>query len=43
MAYGPTEEEAVARAEALAFRVLADRLAAEKKPAKESTFSFTRS
>jgi predicted RNase H-like HicB family nuclease len=26
LVYGPTEEEAVARAKALAFRVLADRL-----------------
>ncbi len=41
MAYGATKPEAVARAEALALRVLADRIEQEKKPADEPTVSFT--
>jgi predicted RNase H-like HicB family nuclease len=32
MAYGATENEAVASAQALAFRVLADRIEAQKEP-----------
>lgn len=41
MAYGATKREAVAKAEALALRVLADRIEQEKKPAEESAVSFT--
>ncbi|MGH9358901.1 MAG: type II toxin-antitoxin system HicB family antitoxin [Terriglobia bacterium] len=41
MAYGATKPEAVAKAEALALRVLADRIEREKKPAEEPTVSFT--
>ena len=37
MAYGSTRPEAVARVEALALRVLADRIESEKQPAKEVT------
>lgn len=37
MAYGTTKQEAIAKAEALAFRVLADRIESEKQPAKEAT------
>lgn len=43
MAYGATKIEAIAKAEALAFRVLADRLEHEKKPAKEPAVSFAQS
>ena len=42
-AYGATKIEAIAKAEALAFRVLADRLEHEKKPAKEPAVSFAHS
>lgn len=41
MAYGASKREAVAMAEALALRVLADRIEEEKKPAEERTVSFT--
>lgn len=41
MAYGRTKGEAIAKAEALALRVLADRLEHEKKPVRESAVSFT--
>jgi predicted RNase H-like HicB family nuclease len=41
MAYGETKPEAVAKAEALALRVLADRIEQEKRPADEPTVSFT--
>jgi predicted RNase H-like HicB family nuclease len=41
MAYGTSKQEAVAKAEALALRVLADRIEQEKKPAEEPTVSFT--
>jgi predicted RNase H-like HicB family nuclease len=41
MAYGATKTEAIAKA--LAFRVLADRLEHEKKPAKEPAVSFAHS
>ncbi|MGC2527785.1 MAG: hypothetical protein WA639_08560 [Candidatus Acidiferrum sp.] len=36
MAYGSTENEAVASAQALALRVLADRIEAQKEPTKQS-------
>jgi predicted RNase H-like HicB family nuclease len=40
LAYGPTREEAVARAEALALRILADRLEnGESLPNLENVFS----
>ncbi|MGH9439796.1 MAG: type II toxin-antitoxin system HicB family antitoxin [Terriglobia bacterium] len=41
MAYGTTKPEAVAKAQALALRVLADRIEQEKKPAEEPAVSFT--
>ncbi|MGH7868494.1 MAG: type II toxin-antitoxin system HicB family antitoxin [Candidatus Dormibacteraceae bacterium] len=41
MAYGLTEQEAIAKAEAIALRVLADRIEANKKPAAKITVSFT--
>jgi predicted RNase H-like HicB family nuclease len=42
MAYGATREEAIARAEALAFRVLADRLEhGEEIPEIEGVFTIT--
>jgi predicted RNase H-like HicB family nuclease len=37
LCYGSTEQEAVANTEALALRVLADRIESEKEPAKEAT------
>jgi predicted RNase H-like HicB family nuclease len=37
MSYGRTEQEAIANTEALALRVLADRIESEKQPAKEAT------
>jgi predicted RNase H-like HicB family nuclease len=40
MAYGKTRDEAIAKAEALALRVLADRLERKKKPAKPATVTF---
>ena len=40
MAYGPTRDQAVARAEALALRILADRLEnGESLPTLENVFS----
>lgn len=41
MAYGATKREAVAKAEALALRVLADRIEQDKKPVEEPNVSFT--
>jgi predicted RNase H-like HicB family nuclease len=41
MAYGTTKEEAIAEAEALALRVLADRIERDKRPAEEPSVSFT--
>jgi predicted RNase H-like HicB family nuclease len=40
MAYGTTENEAVASAQALALRVLADRIEAQKEPAETVTVSI---
>ena len=40
MAYGTTENEAVASAQALALRVLADRIEAQKKPTETVTVSI---
>jgi predicted RNase H-like HicB family nuclease len=42
MAYGVTRREAIAKAEALALRVLADQIEHDKMPAEEPIFSFTR-
>ena len=39
MAYGSTEKEAIAAAEALALRVLADRIEEQKEPAGTITVS----
>jgi predicted RNase H-like HicB family nuclease len=41
LAYGSTEKEAVASAQALAFRVLADRIEAQKEPAETVTVSVS--
>lgn len=41
LAYGSTEKEAVASAQALAFRVLADRIEAQKEPAETVTVSIS--
>jgi predicted RNase H-like HicB family nuclease len=41
MAYGVTRREAIAKAEALALRVLADQIEHDKMPAEEPSFSFT--
>jgi predicted RNase H-like HicB family nuclease len=40
MAYGKTRNEAIAKVEALTFRVLADRLEKRKLPAKPATVTF---
>ena len=40
MAYGATEREAVASAQALAFRILADRIEVQKEPADTVTVSI---
>jgi len=40
MAYGSTENEAVASAQALALRVLADRIEEQKEPAETLTVSI---
>ena len=40
MAYGVTEKEAVASAQALALRVLADRIEQQKEPAETVTVSI---
>jgi predicted RNase H-like HicB family nuclease len=40
MAYGTTEKEAVASAQALALRVLADRIEEQKEPAETVTVSI---
>jgi predicted RNase H-like HicB family nuclease len=40
LAYGATEKEAVAAAQALALRVLADRIEAQKEPAETVTVSI---
>lgn len=40
MAYGSTEKEAVASAQALALRVLADRIEAQKEPTGTVTVSI---
>jgi len=40
MAYGSTEKEAVASAQALALRVLADRIEEQKEPAETLTVSI---
>lgn len=40
LAYGSTEKEAVASAQALALRVLADRIEEQKEPAKTVTVSI---
>ena len=40
MAYGSTEREAVASAQALALRVLADRIEEQKEPAETVTVSI---
>jgi predicted RNase H-like HicB family nuclease len=40
MAYGKTRNEAIAKVQALAFRVLADRLEKTKMPAKPATVTF---
>ncbi|HXY23474.1 MAG TPA: hypothetical protein VEI73_02415 [Candidatus Acidoferrum sp.] len=40
MAYGSTEKEAVASAQALALRVLADRIEQQKEPADTVTVSI---
>ena len=40
LAYGATEKEAVASAQALALRVLADRIEEEKEPAETVTVSI---
>jgi predicted RNase H-like HicB family nuclease len=40
MAYGATEREAVALAQALALRVLADRIEKQKEPAETVTVSI---
>jgi predicted RNase H-like HicB family nuclease len=40
MAYGATENEAVASAQALALRVLADRIEARKEPTETVTVSI---
>ena len=41
LAYGTTEKEAVASAQALAFRVLADRIEEQKEPADTVTVSIS--
>jgi predicted RNase H-like HicB family nuclease len=41
MAYGTTKDEAIAKAEALALRVLADQIERDKTPAEEPSVSFT--
>lgn len=41
MAYGNTEKEAVSAAQALALRVLADRIEEQKEPAENLTVSVT--
>jgi predicted RNase H-like HicB family nuclease len=41
MAYGTSRKEAIARAEALALRVLADQIEHDKMSAEEPSFSFT--
>jgi len=40
LAYGKNRNEALAKVQALAFRVLADRLEKRKKPAKPATVTF---
>jgi len=40
LAYGPTEKEAIAAAQALAFRLLADRIEQDKHPAETVTISI---
>ena len=40
MAYGSTEKEAVASAQAIALRVLADRIEEQKEPAETVTVSI---
>lgn len=40
MAYGSTEKEAIASAQALALRVLADRIEEKKEPAETVTVSI---
>jgi predicted RNase H-like HicB family nuclease len=40
MAYGTTEKEAVASAQALALRVIADRIEAQKEPTETVTVSI---
>lgn len=40
MAYGSTEKEAIAAAQALALRVLADRIEQEKEPTETVTVSI---
>lgn len=40
LAYGATEREAVASAQALAFRILADRIEVQKEPADTVTVSI---
>jgi predicted RNase H-like HicB family nuclease len=40
IAYGKTRNEAIAKVQALAFRVLADRLERRKMPAKPATVTF---
>jgi len=40
LAYGSTEQEAAASAQALAFRVLADRIEEQKEPAETVTVSI---
>jgi predicted RNase H-like HicB family nuclease len=40
MAYGATEKEAIASAQALALRVLADRIEAQKEPTETVTVSI---
>lgn len=42
LAYGSTEKEAVASAQALALRVLADRIEEQKEPAETVTVSIDR-
>jgi predicted RNase H-like HicB family nuclease len=41
LAYGSTEKEAVASAQALALRVLADRIEEQKEPAETVTVSIS--
>jgi predicted RNase H-like HicB family nuclease len=41
MAYGDTRAEAIAKAEVLALRVLADQIEHDNKPAEEPAVSFT--